>query len=456
MMERSGAIIDVDAEINARKVGNVQLLVGLLGACALAVEGFDTSAIGYIQPQITRAWSIPPETVGWILSADMFGLLVGYLLLAPLSARFGHKRMVIASTTFFGLMTFFTITAGNVSMLIFFRVLTGLGVGGAMPSAVALTGEYMPERVRSTSVTLIYIGYSIGQIAAGAVSGLLLQSYSWRAVLGFGGGVTLIFALIFVFALPESIEYLINRGQGAKRAIAIFKRVAPDILVSDSARLIAGSQGARRVAVRQLLEDGRALGTILVWIGMFMNLSIYFLLQKWFTSLLVQVGLSQSDAIFATTVSLAGGIIAAFILGPLMDRFGPYLVVSGLFAVGALACAVMGSVLSSPTPTILIAMSLAIGFCLSGGQKANNALSVYFYPTALRGTGLGWSLGIGRFGGWLSPIAAGMLLAAGWTPSGLFYLSAAPMMIGAIAILLMGQHYGQTSARRRLAQSGKA
>jgi len=86
-------------------------LVGLLGAAALLVEGFDTSAIGYIQPQITRAWDLPANTVGSILNADMVGLLVGYLLVAPLSARFGHRRMVIACTTAFGVLTFLTVSA---------------------------------------------------------------------------------------------------------------------------------------------------------------------------------------------------------------------------------------------------------------------------------------------------------------------------------------------------------
>ena len=130
-----------------------------------------------------------------------------------------------------------------------------------------------------------------------------------------------------------------------------------------------------------------------------MNLMIYFFLQKWLTSLLVQVGLPQQIAITATTVGLAGGIVAAFIIGPLMDRFGPYMVVSGLFALSAVSVVAMAQVLSSPAPLVVIAVSLFVGFCLSGGQKANNALSVYFYPTALRGTGLGWALGIGRIGG---------------------------------------------------------
>jgi AAHS family 4-hydroxybenzoate transporter-like MFS transporter len=348
-------------------------------------------------------------------------------------------------------MTFLTIASTNVPMLIGFRFLTGIGVGGAMPSAVALTGEFFPERMRSTSITLIYIGFSLGQIAAGVVSNLLLDAFGWRAVLAFGGVGTLILAGVFVRALPESLEFLINRGNDNPRALRILKRVAPELAIPDSTRLTAGQQGLRKVRVGQLLEGGRALGTAFIWIGMFMNLAIYFFLQKWLTSLLVQVGLSQQVAITATTVGLAGGIVAAVIIGPLMDRIGPYIVVSGLFALSALSVIVMGQVLYAPAPLIIIAVSTLVGFCLSGGQKANNALSVYFYPTALRSTGLGWSLGIGRIGGVLGPFVAGLLLTAGWHPAELFYAAAAPMLIGAVAIALMAQFYGHAQTHAPVA-----
>jgi AAHS family 4-hydroxybenzoate transporter-like MFS transporter len=445
-MEKPGAV-DTDALINASKVGSLQLLIGLLGGCALLVEGFDTSVIGYIAPQLTKLWQVPASTLGTILTADMVGLLLGYLFLSPLSARFGHKRMVVACTAAFGALTFLTISSTSVAMLIGFRFLTGIGVGGAMPSAVALTGEYFPERMRSTSITLIYIGFSLGQIAAGVVANLLLEPFGWRAVLAFGGIGTLILSGMFVFVLPESLEYLINRGNDRPRAVSILARLAPQLSISPTTRLIAGAQGARKVTVGQLLEQGRALGTGFIWAGMFMNLMIYFFLQKWLTQLLVIVGLPQATAITATTVGLAGGIVAAFIIGPLMDRFGPYMVVSGLFAVSAISVVVMAQVLSSPAPMVIIAVSLFVGFCLSGGQKANNALSVHFYPTALRGTGLGWSLGIGRIGGVIGPFLAGVLLTAGWTPAELFYAASVPMLAGAIAIALMGQFYGSAGGQ---------
>jgi AAHS family 4-hydroxybenzoate transporter-like MFS transporter len=105
----------------------------------------------------------------------------------------------------------------------------------------------------------------------------------------------------------------------------------------------------------------------------------------------------------------------------------------------------MARILASPVPWVAILGSTAVGFCLSGGQKANNALSVYFYPTALRGTGIGWALGIGRLGGVLGPFAAGLMLASGWSPAELFDAAAIPMVIGTIAIAAMGQIYGRVA-----------
>ena len=447
MADQSVALIDTDALINGGKIGRLQILVALLAGCALLVEGFNTSAIGYIAPQITRLWHVPNSTLGTILTADMVGLLLGYLFLSPLSARFGHKRMIIACTAAFGASTFLTITATNVPLLIAFRFLTGIGVGGAMPSAVALTGEYFPERVRSTSITLIYIGFSLGQIAAGVVSGLLLEPFGWRAVLGFGGATTIALSAMFVFLLPESLEFLLNLGNGRDRAAEIVAMIAPQLRISGNTCLISGRADAKQIRLGQLVEDGRAIGTVLIWAGMFMNLMIYFFLQKWLTSLLVQSGLSQQVAITATTVGLAGGIAAALILGPLMDRYGPYIVVAGLFALSAVSVVLMARILAAtPIPWIAIVGSTLVGFCLSGGQKANNALSVYFYPTALRGTGIGWALGVGRIGGVLGPFAAGLMLSSGWSPAGLFETAAVPMIIGTVAIAAMGQIYGRVTA----------
>src|SRR6266571_3660745 len=157
-MDRPGAFLDTDAVINASRISRLQIMVGVLGALILFVDGFNTQVIGYIAPQIAKNWNISRDVLGWILAADKVGLLIGYLFVAPLSGYFGHKRVSIGCIVLFGLLAFLTTTADNTTELFVLRLLTGIGLGGALPSGVALTGEYFPKHRRSTSITFIYCG----------------------------------------------------------------------------------------------------------------------------------------------------------------------------------------------------------------------------------------------------------------------------------------------------------
>src|SRR5882757_8799302 len=176
-MDRPGEILDTDAVINASRISRLQITVGVLGAAILFVDGFNTQVIGYIAPQIAKNWNISRDVLGWILAADKVGLLIGYLFVAPLSGYFGHKRVAIGCIVLFGLLALLTTTAGNTPELFVLRLLTGIGLGGALPSGVALTREYFPLARRSTSITLLYGGFSFGQLSAGEVSNAVLQPF---------------------------------------------------------------------------------------------------------------------------------------------------------------------------------------------------------------------------------------------------------------------------------------
>lgn len=445
-MEAAGAVLDADALIDRSAVSTLQVVVGLLGALVLFVDGFDTQVIGFITPQLARNWHIPRDMLGPIFSSGLVGLLIGYLVLAPLSARFGHKRVVALSVASFGLLTLLTTSAATTNVLIAFRFLTGIGLGGAIPSAVALTGEYAPKHLRSTFITFMYCGLSFGQIAAGAVSAALLARFGWRAVLWVGGALPLVLALLLALALPDSLEFLINRARDRRRAVMLLRRIAPGVAIPEDTRLVAGAADARAASVTDLFKDRRTLGTLAIWLGLAMNLMVNFFLQSWLTTIFIGVGLSQETAITATSVSMAGGILAAFVIGPLMDRLGPYVVMSALFAGGALAVALIGVALYWPLAPIM-AVSFCAGFCTSGIQKSSNALAIYFYPTALRSTGLGWGLGVGRVGAILGPLAAGAFLGLGWHPAWLFYAAALPMLLGAASVAVMGGFYGSRKPR---------
>src|SRR6266566_828931 len=439
-MDRPGAFLDTDAVINASRIGRLQIMVGVLGALILFVDGFNTQVIGYIAPQIAKNWNIPRDVLGWILAADKVGLLIGYLFVAPLSGYFGHKRVSIGCIVLFGLLAFLTTTADNSVELFVLRLLTGIGLGGALPSGVALTGEYFPKHRRSTSITFIYCGLSFGPLSAGEVSNAVLQPFGWQAALWVGGALALLLAALLAAVLPESLEFLVNRGGKPAEAGRILRRIDPALILAKETRLVAGERSGAKLTLWQLLpqlfQAGRTFGTLVIWLALGMNLTVNTSLQVWLTKFLVD-------------------IVGAFIIGPLMDRFGPYRVMSSLFVAGALFSIFLGLSLSWTAAGLIAAASFGSGFCTSGVQKGGNALSIYFYPTALRSTGLGWGLGIGRIGAIVGPLAVGYLLTSGWSSAAVFCAMAVPMLIGAAAIVAMGRAYGIGPLAERTAQGGR-
>ena len=180
------------------------------------LDGFDTQAISYIAPLIAKEWNLSRELLGLIFSSALTGLMAGYLVLSPLSDRFGHRRMLLASTFTFGLFTLTTVFAGSSTAIIALRFLAGVGLGAAIPSAVALTTEYTPQRLRATFVLVIYCGFSLGFIAAGVAASVLLPVYGWRSILWVGAAAPLTLAVLLLRYLPESLD-VVTVEQAAAR-----------------------------------------------------------------------------------------------------------------------------------------------------------------------------------------------------------------------------------------------
>ncbi|HTH98862.1 MAG TPA: MFS transporter [Stellaceae bacterium] len=440
-METTGPVINAEELINAR-ISGLSLLVAVFGALVLFVDGFDTQVIAYITPQIAKLWHIDKGMMGQIFSSGVAGLLAGYLVISPIAAKVGQKRMMILATALFGVMSLVTTLTSNVWMLMACRFITGVGLGGALPSAVVMTGEFCPKRWRSTFITMAYIGLSFGQIAAGFVAAALLRTFGWQSVLYVGAILPLSLALAMYFLLPESIDHLVNRAQDRARAIKVIQRIKPGIVVPEGARLQAGEGNAHHVAVNRLFQDNRTTGTLAIWFSLIMNLAVLTVLQSWLPTIFIDSGLKQETAIRVASIALGGGILAAPIIGPLMDRFGPFVVMTTLYVLGGLFTALIGGTMSSSIWIVLMP-AFAASFSASGIQKSTNALTVYFYPTALRSTGLGWALGIGRIGAVIGPVVVGYLLQFGWKPSSIFYAEALPMLLGAAAIFIMGRTYGR-------------
>ena len=412
----------------------------VIALCALVVllDGLDTQVIGYLGPALSAEWDIPREQLGPVFSASLVGLMVGLLLVGMLADLYGRRFCILFSVSLFAGFTLLTAFAQGVTDLMLWRFLAGIGLGGAMPNALALTGEYCPKRLRATLTILMFCGFSLGSIIGGVLAAALIGEFGWRAVFLVGAVLPLLLLPLLLWGLPESLQFLLARRQDSDRVHATLVSINPH---HDTSIALALTPAPQQMPVTALLADGRAAGTLLLWIVFFCNLMVFYFLQNWLPTLFTDAGLDQQDAVLMSTLISWGGIVAGLLSGPLMDRYNPCLVLAGLYAVGTLFVAAMGQ---AATATLALATFCA-GFCVSGAQKSVNALAVLFYPVSMRSTGVGWALGIGRFGSILGPVVGGWLLALGWSYASLMQLAAAPMLVAAVAIYFVGRRYFSTA-----------
>lgn len=436
--------------INEGRLSAFQYLVVLLCGLVMLVDGFDTQAISYMAPLMAKEWGVSRQLLGPIFSSALVGLMVGYLGLSPLSDRFGHRRVLIASTIFFAVFTGVTIVAANVSELIALRFLTGLGLGAAVPSAVALTSEYSPKRLRATFVLAIYCGFSLGFVVAGIAAAWLLPMLGWRSLLWVGAGFPLVLSIVLLMLLPDSVDQLARSGADVGKIWKILCRIDARLAGTPMPAAFTTDHEERLSAVGSVFQAGRATGTLLLWFVFILNLGEFYALQSWLPSILSNQNYTLTTIATATSLTTTGGIIAAFVVGPAMDRVSAYGSLVCLYLAGVVFVALIGVALDRPE-WILLTTTFFAGFCVSGGQKSVIALAALFYPAPVRSTGVGWALGVGRIGGIAGPTLIGILLGWNFTPRSIFFAAAVPMLLAGLSVAIMGGVY-----RRRDAAAAKA
>ena len=437
-------MLTVNEVIDSHPLSGFQIVTILLCSLVLLLDGFDTQAMGFLVPPIAEELGIPLSAFGPVLSAGLVGLMFGAMSAGPIADRWGRKWAIIVSALVFGSFSLLTPSADSIRELVTLRFLTGLGLGGAMPNVVALASEYAPKRLQPILVSAIFAGMAGGAVLARLVGGALIPVWGWRSVFYVGGILPIALALVLIKSLPESVRFLTARGADQRRIAAIVRRIAPER--ADVPLATAPAVQQHGVAVAQLFSEGRAAGTLLLWIPFFMNLLILYFILSWMPSLLRQAGMAVSAGITAVMVFSIGGILGAFVQGPLMKAFGVFPTMVAEFVI-SLALVVFASLIFENFPLMMI-VTFILGISVQGAQAGLNVLSAMYYPTVIRATGVGWALGVGRIGSIVGPIIGGVMLSMQWTPQQIFMAGAVPAICAAVAVLVSGYLQGRVSPFR--------
>ncbi len=429
--------LDVQAFINAQPLSRYQWRVVILCFLIVFLDGLDTAAMGFIAPALSAEWGIDRSSLGPVMSAALIGMVFGALGSGPLADRFGRKVVLVAAVFLFGLFSLLSAFSSNIDQLLILRLLTGLGLGAAMPNATTLLSEYTPERLKSLLVTSMFCGFNLGMACGGFVSAKLIPAMGWHSLLMLGGILPLMLTGVLMIWLPESARFLVVRNLGAER---IRKVLAPisrqEVEAAKDFSVPEQKTVSSRNVLKVVFSGSYSAGTLLLWLTYFMGLVIVYLLTSWLPTLMRDSGASMEQSAFIGALFQFGGVLSAVGVGWAMDKYNPHKVIGCAYFLAGIFAWLVGQSLGNVA--VLATLVLLAGMCINGAQSAMPSLAARFYPTQGRATGVSWMLGIGRFGAILGAWAGATLLGLGWNFEQVLTALVVPAALAAIAVLIKG------------------
>lgn len=353
-------------------------------------------------------------------------MLIGALASGFATDTIGRRKVILIGVIWFSVAMLLCAAAPSAELLGLFRFVAGLGLGGVIPSAIALTVEYAPRGRRHLYNALMFTGYAVGGVVAAVLALAFLDDGGWRLMLAIGAAPLLVVLPVAWRFLPESAVYLAARGQDAEAARTA-QRYGVDLAALAAERAIE-SESHRPGA---LFVHPWLRATLLFGAASFCGLLLVYGLNTWLPQIMRQAGYPLGSALQFLLVLNVGAIVGSALASAAADRWGPRRVVVAAFLL-ALVCLLL---LSQRVGTLALMFAVALaGLGSMGTQILLNGYVSSFYPVAVRGRALGWTLGVGRLGAVVGPLFGGWVLAAGIGFEWNFYGFAVPALAGAVLV----------------------
>ncbi|TAM52196.1 MAG: MFS transporter [Paraburkholderia sp.] len=430
--------IDVSRLINQHAISKLQYWI--FAACFLVavLDGFDSMAMGIGAPWIAAALKLDHRLLGPIFSASQAGFVIGAMLLGLIADRWGRKRTLVLSVAIFSVFSFVTASAGSFETLFAYRLLVGVGVGGAAPCFVGLACEYAPEKTRSNVIAWMWTGIPVGGIAGGLFAANVMPLTGWQSLFIVGGLVPGALAVLIALTVPESYTRLARtphstRADGKLRGIV--ERLAPGIALPIDARFVAALGAREKMPVSVLFSRGNGRRTAALWTACFFVWLTLTAMTAWSPSLLKMAGMTPAQTGVAMTMSMIGATLGTVFMGKLMQWLGAYAAIVGSLVVAALSSSAIGLVTGGYwlTMTFVLIFGLGIAAAVAGLV----AIAAVTYPSELRSTSVGSAVGVGRIGSFIGPLLIGGAIAMQPSAWGSFVTMGLTSLIGAACVALL-------------------
>jgi AAHS family benzoate transporter-like MFS transporter len=404
----------------------------LLFWCTLAIvlDGYDLAIVGISLPTIMKDMGVNATNAGFMVSAALFGMAVGSVLLGTLATRIGRRWAIALCVLCFSLFSALAALTTNPLIFAVTRFIAGLGLGGIAPVIAAHMTEYAPRHLRSMAVTLTFSGYSVGGVVAALIGKGLLEHYGWQFVF-LVAGLPIVLVSFVLRSVPESLSNLVRRGRQSEIRKIVGALDPHYVPHADDRFTMAQTQDGADAPVSGLFRDGRALSTVLFWVVFFMSLFTVYGLSSWLTKLMASAGYSLGSALSFVLALNIGAVIGATGGGWLADRTSIKAVLISMNLLAAVSIGLLGYTTSTVMLYLLIGVA---GGCTIGAQIVSYAYAGQYYPISIRSAGIGWAAGLGRSGAIFAPILIGILIGMALPLHHNFIAMAIPTAIAAIAV----------------------
>jgi AAHS family 4-hydroxybenzoate transporter-like MFS transporter len=401
-----------------RTLAGVPLSVFIGTFLIMVLDGFDVQVIGFAAPALIAELGIARSALGPALAASVIGMSIGAVAIGAVGDRWGRRPALLMSAVLFGVMTLLTATASSVAMLALWRFLTGIGLGAALPGAVALMAEFTPSRHRSQLVVMSLLGVPVGGIVGSALAAEIVPDFGWQSIFVIGGALPVLAALVLYFLLPESPGFLERTAQ-------------PDTCSADACPMHA-------VFSRPHVGDA-----VVLMIAFFTSLFAAYAFFSWVPVVLTSLSFTLEQAVRAALVFNLAGLGGALLNAWLISRIGSRVPLTAVASVAVVSLMALAGVTlmthATSNPLAMFGIIAAAGFGIHSLQTGLYLVSAHVFPTACRTSGIGFASGAGRLGGIISSLAGGFLL-AGAGAAGFFGGIALTLVLSVVCVLTLRRH----------------
>lgn len=446
---QSGRRVNVTEVIDRARISPFQLTVFALLFMVAFLDSYNTQSISFVAPPISKAWGVSPAAFGLIFSSGLAGLAVGLLFGGRLADRFGRRWLVIGSVAWFGVMTLACAFMRSYNELLVCRFIAGVGLGGAVANFFTVIAEYSPARSVLTIVAVTNWGTPLGSIAGGAVAGKMIEAWGWQSIFYLGGILPLLLVPALIVCLPESVRFLTLDPAQRPKVAKILSRIERGQTFSAADEFHVSDGAAGKPGIAALFKDGLGAGTILLSLTLAFSLLLVFCVLNYLPLLLHSAGMPLGAAVMGGVVFNLSGLAGSLLITRLVSRLArrrPFALLAASYAIGGLGAALIWA--AGGDTALVMGAIFFTGFFVIGAQLSVGAYVASYYPTAIRGAGVGFCQAVARVGAFTGPLVGAAVLAHAAQPTQMFLFCPAPALAAALCLYLMG--------RMRAGQDGRA